>query len=75
MGLLNDLKPPTHIPACRVRTVLATLDAADKKILIEALDNLEWSAFGLHKALKSRGIDMSDRVISVHRRKKCSCDA
>jgi len=73
MGLLNDLKPVEYRVPCKVRSLFDGLDADDKKILVAALNNPEWTAFGLSKALQERGLEISDRRITHHRQGKCSC--
>ena len=72
--MLEDLMPPTRQFACRVRTVISELDGKDVKILVEALDNpVVWPAKTLSRALKDRGVVLSDTSISNHRKKSCSC--
>ena len=54
--------------------VLNELDESDRKILQEALDDpKKWSPYGLHHALKLRGIKLNDKAISKHRSGECSC--
>lgn len=72
--LLDGLEPNRREYPCNVEKVLAELEEADRKILQEALDDQrKWSAYGLHYALKLRGIALNDKAISKHRSGECSC--
>jgi hypothetical protein len=72
--MLDGLQPPQRIYNCRVRSVLETLDAKDKKILETALDSLDlWPVRTLSIELKRRGLVLSDSAIANHRRGSCSC--
>ena len=72
--MLEGLQPPQRVYNCRVRSVLETLDAKDKKILETALDSLDlWPVRTLSIELKRRGLVLSDSAIANHRRGSCSC--
>ena len=72
--MLEDLTPALKVWPCLVRTVMQSLDAADQKRLQEFLDNAEaWPANPLSRALATKGISLSDKVISRHRLRGCSC--
>jgi hypothetical protein len=72
--MLDGLQPPQRVYNCRVRSVLETLDAKDKKILETALDSLDlWPVRTLSIELKRRGLVLSDSAIANHRRGSCSC--
>ena len=72
--MLDGLQPPKRVWNCRVRSVLETLDAKDKKILETALASLElWPARTLSNELKRRGVALSDSAIAIHRKGACSC--
>jgi hypothetical protein len=72
--MLDGLQPPERVYNCRVRSVLETLDAKDKKILETALDSLDlWPVRTLSIELKRRGLVLSDSAIANHRRGSCSC--
>mgnify|MGYP007100053129 CR=1 FL=1 len=68
--MLEGLRPPVIVRKTRVEEVLETLDAKDQKILIEALNNPEWSANGLSVALRQRGIKLSQSSIARYRENK-----
>ena len=72
--MLEGLSPKETQWPCRVRTVLGALDAQDAEILRNALLDLEmWPASTLAKALRQRGVVMSDNAIARHRKGFCSC--
>ncbi len=72
--MLEGLSPKERALTCRVRSVLAELDQEDRTILENALaDSKTWGAKTLEKALKTRGITLSDNSITKHRTGICSC--
>lgn len=71
--MLGDMVPPVQVRACRVRTILESLDSADRKILEGLLVSDEWSGSALSSALKARGLIVSAETIRHHRRGGCSC--
>lgn len=72
--MLEGLTPPIRQFPCAVRTVLQGLEEKDKKILIEALANVDvWPAKTLSRVLKERNIVLSDTAIGNHRKNGCSC--
>lgn len=73
--MLEGLKPPNKISGtCKVSTLAATLNEADKKILLEAIANKEeWPIKTLSKALSERGLQISDTPLTSHRAKACVC--
>ena len=68
--MLEGLEPPKPNRKTRIEEVLETLDAKDQKILIEALDNPDWSANGLSVALRQRGVKLSSSTITRYRENK-----
>jgi hypothetical protein len=52
---------------------LESLDAKDQVILVNAISNQAWTAAALSRELIARGISISEKPISHHRRKECSC--
>ena len=68
--MLEGLEPPVIVRKTRIEEVLETLDAKDQKILIDALNNPEWSANGLSVALRQRGIKLSQSSIARYRENK-----
>lgn len=72
--MLEGLTPPERTFPCHVRTILERLDESDKKILLDALADMEsWSHVALAQALTQRGIQCSDKPIRKHRSGICSC--
>jgi len=72
--MLENLKPKQRIYPCRVRSLLTELPEDDAKIFSNALnDSTLWAAWGLHQALKKRGITVTDKAIKRHRDNDCSC--
>jgi hypothetical protein len=67
------MKPVVKIPTCKVRTILNSLDAKDKEILVNAIANEQWTPPALARELTARGIPTSEKPILLHRRKECSC--
>ena len=68
--MLEGLEPPVIVRKTRIEEVLETLDAKDQKILIDALNNPNWSANGLSVALRQRGIKLSQSSIARYRENK-----
>lgn len=67
-------RPNRHIGPCTIfQRADELLDEADKKILIEALDNKMFSNINLAEQLTQRGFSISETVIRKHRVGKCSC--
>jgi len=71
--MLEDLKPPTRISNCAVRTLRNKLEKKDQEILDAALANKEFNSGALARELSSRGLRISDVSILRHRKKECSC--
>ena len=68
--MLEGLEPPQPNRRTRIDEVLETLDAKDQKILLDALDDPNWSANGLSVALRARGVKLSSSTIMRHRENK-----
>lgn len=68
--MLEGLQPPKPNKRTRIEELLETLDAKDQKILIDALNNPEWSANGLSVALRQRGVRLSSSTITRYRENK-----
>ena len=74
MGLLDDLsRPPSKVWNCRVRSIYNDLEQKNKDIFENALNDLNWKAETLSKALAARGIRIAGSGITRHRQKGCSC--
>jgi hypothetical protein len=72
--MLENLQPIKRQYNCSVSDVLKTLEESDKKILERAIaDAKTWTGYGLHAALKARGIKLYDKAIIKHRLGDCSC--
>lgn len=72
--MLENLTPISRQRTCAAQTVLSKLEPADQDILNAALDNADqWPAKSLDRALRERGIILSDGSITHHRRKECVC--
>jgi hypothetical protein len=71
--MLEDLKPPTRIRTCAVRTLREKLEKNDQEILDGAIANPEFNSGALARELSSRGLRISDVSILRHRKKECSC--
>ncbi len=72
--LLEGLTPPRKEFPCGVRKVMETLEPNDQKILRLSLEDAEsWPAKTLERALKLRGVSLSEGPIRKHRLRNCSC--
>ena len=73
--MLEDLKPPVNQSRnCKVSLVSESLTDADKKILQDAIaDANSWPIKTLSKALKAKGVEISDTPLTNHRAKTCAC--
>ena len=73
--MLEGLQPEANRHyRCKINDLRETLDPKDYDILLAALRDTEtWTANGLMKALRSRGLTLTDGVITKHRNKQCRC--
>jgi hypothetical protein len=71
--MLEGLEPPKKTPACKVRSVLESLEAKDREILKKALADAEWPHSTLTHELNRRGITISEQPVRTHRIGRCSC--
>lgn len=72
--MLENLKPPTKLTPCKVRAVLETLSEADAAILEAAvMDSAKWKIATLATELRKAGLVISDKPITTHRARACSC--
>jgi hypothetical protein len=74
MSILGDLnQPPTKIWPCRVRTLYNEFEKKDQAIFEAAIQDLNWKASTLSKALAVKGVIIAGSAITRHRQKECSC--
>jgi hypothetical protein len=71
--MLEGLTPPKKQPACKVRSVIESLEAKDQEILKKALADAEWPHSTLTHELNKRGIEISEQPVRIHRLGRCSC--
>ena len=71
--MLEGMEPQVKKQPCKVRSILESLEAKDKEILVQALADSQWSAGALARELTKRGIAISEKPIMAHKRKGCSC--
>ena len=72
--MLENLKPRDQRRPCKVRTIADELSEADAEILLAAvMDNKNWKIKTLAVELSKIGIDISEKPITSHRTKVCSC--
>jgi plasmid stability protein len=74
MSLLKGMTPEVKKLPCAIRTVFEAIETEDADILQAAIaDENLWAAETLARALGNRGIKVSGKSISKHRRNECSC--
>lgn len=66
-------KPEPRAGYCKVSALISELNESDAEILRQAVDDDSWIAKQLSKALKDRGLMLSDTTILRHRRRECIC--
>ena len=72
--MLEGIEPVKSGYRCTVGDALARLDSDDVVVLLAALsDEDKWSAWGLSKVLKTRGVSLGDTPIRNHRQALCRC--
>jgi len=72
--MLEDMKPPVRVYPCRIRTITLGLSETDQEILIQAVNDHEnWPVKTLESELRRRGLSVSEKAISNHRKQRCSC--
>jgi hypothetical protein len=73
--MLEGLTPPNRLPACKVRTILESLEPKDQEILKAAIASADWPTVTLAESLTKRGLIISESPLRKHRVKRCSCHA
>jgi hypothetical protein len=71
--MLENMKPTNRQYSCKMKSILASLSEADRKILAEALESPLWNNSALTTALNERGLKVSRYSVDSHTRKQCSC--
>jgi metal-responsive CopG/Arc/MetJ family transcriptional regulator len=72
--MLENLQPPNKKTPCKVRTVMDSLNELDAQILEAAvLDSAKWKIKTLADELKSLGLVISEKPLTTHRARLCSC--
>lgn len=72
--MLENLQPEAKVFPCAVRTMWEGLKPSDQVIFVNALNDLDaWSTKGLERALKTRGLSITETPIRKHRMRRCSC--
>jgi hypothetical protein len=72
--MLENLQPPGKKTACKVRTIMDGLNELDAQILEAAvMDSAKWKIKTLADELRTVGIVISEKPISTHRARLCSC--
>lgn len=71
--MLEDLGQPKPRYSCKVASIKETLNETDAEILENAINNPAWHLSALEKALRNKGLQISDKPIKAHRDKVCSC--
>jgi chaperonin GroEL (HSP60 family) len=72
--MLENLRPPSSKPACKVRTLLESLSETDAEILEAAvMDSAKWKVSTLSNELRKAGLIISEKPITSHRARQCSC--
>jgi hypothetical protein len=75
LSLFDDIRSEVHGPGiqCGVAATLAILPPEDAADLEKAVGNKSIPATAIHRALRKRGIQVSDQSIGRHRRQGCQC--
>ena len=72
--MLENLKPPARKATCKVRTIMDTLNELDAEILEAAvMDSAKWKIKTLADELRNLGIVISEKPLTTHRARLCSC--
>lgn len=59
---------------CKVRATLAAMTPEDAAELSAAIGNPLYTGAAIHRALKKRGVILSDQSITRHRAERCICE-
>ncbi len=72
--MLENLQPPSQVTPCKIRSLRSSLDTEDSVIFMEAInDSVKWRSASLAVELTKRGVKISAKTITAHRRNQCSC--
>lgn len=75
MSLLDEITASvsTRGPSCNVALVTPNLAADDRLDLERAIADRNIPATAIERALKGRGVRLSDQSIARHRQGRCQC--
>lgn len=77
MGLLDDIHKHNtghhNGVQCTIRRILSTMTAEDSQVLKQALADPLIKGTAIRKALIANGYQVSDGVVTRHRRGECIC--
>ena len=72
--MLENLQPPSKKSPCKVRALMDSMNELDAQILEAAvLDSAKWKIKTLADELRTLGLVISEKPISTHRARLCSC--
>jgi hypothetical protein len=72
--MLENLQPPNKKWPCKVRAIMDGLNELDAQILEAAvMDSAKWKIKTLSDELRTVGIVISEKPLSTHRARLCSC--
>lgn len=73
--MLDIKRKTTHRQPCKVTRTYIALDANDRKIFRDAIDDTDqWSAIALEAELRRNGVMISNDTILQHRKGNCNCE-
>lgn len=74
--MLENLQPvPRTQRGCAYTKLRKSLEPADQVLLDGYMADENWSTYGLAKAMRERGLDVTYMVLYRHRTKQCKCEA
>lgn len=79
MGLLDDIQAANTGPRggthCTIKRILDVMSKEDAKVLTQALADPLIKGTAIRKALIANGYQLSDGVVTRHRRQECTCES
>ena len=76
MGLLEDIKrerPTPNRPTCTIATIVRDLDDEDRAAFETVIYDYSVPCSAIGRALRGRGVNVSDQTLNRHRRGICAC--